>query len=220
MRRNSERGISVIEATIVLAAAAMLTAAAAPSASRVLDRARVTRAVTDAEAIKAAIVAYREDMPGYQGFEVDGTNPTAIASDIIEMLVSDGDIPAIGAGGDARWDDIVRNAPASGLITDFLERHLVTNNPFGNAAMAYPLGPGNTWRGAYLRAPLDADPWGSRYAVNVKYLKAPANTRNDTVVLSAGPDREVNTLFERNGMFPGGDDIIIIVLRDRNSDVP
>ena len=53
----------------------------------------------------------------------------------VEMLVSDGDIPREVSGtGSAEWQRPVDNA--AGLV-DFLERHLVTNNPRGNAANAY-----------------------------------------------------------------------------------
>lgn len=213
MASRSERGMTLVEATIVITAIAILVGFAAPSASRTLDRARTARAIDDGEAIKTAIVNYRADV--FQGFSTDGTT----SGPNVEMLVSDGDIPAIGTGGDNRWDDIVQNVPASGLVTDFLERHLVTNNIFGTGT-TYPSTGGNTWRGAYINAPIDPDPWGNRYAVDVKFLRAPANTRNDTFVLSAGPDEQVNTAFEINGVVPGNDDIIVTILRDRNSSVP
>lgn len=215
MRRGGERGISLVEATIVLAAVAILAAAAAPAASRTLDRARLARAVSDAEAIKTAILGFRDDL-GFQGFSTDG----AVNGPLVEMLVSDGDIPReISATGDARWDDLVQNVPASGLVTDFLERHLVTNNLFGTGA-AYSTTGANQWRGAYLDAPINPDPWGNRYAVNTRFMRAPSNTRNDTIVWSAGPDEVIDTAFERDGIFPGGDDIIVVVLRNRNAVVP
>ena len=55
MRTRSARGITLIEATIVLTVLSVLTAAAAPSVSRTLDRARQSRAVEDARAIRTAI---------------------------------------------------------------------------------------------------------------------------------------------------------------------
>lgn len=232
MRWRDSRGISLVEAAIVLMAISILTAAAAPSASRALDRARLARAVEDAEAIKTGIVNFRADV--FQGFSEDGTT----SGPQMEMLVSDGDIPRQASLTDddddgvvetlMRWDDPVgdevpdNDSDGSGISVDFLEWHLVTNTiqQFTGTPAAYGLGGGNAWRGTYLNAPLDADPWGNRYAVNVKFLDAPSDTKMDTVVLSAGPDEEIDSLFERDGLYPGDDDVMVNILRDRNSSVP
>jgi type II secretory pathway pseudopilin PulG len=226
--RRSERGITLIEATIVLTAVAILAGAAAPVASRSLDRARVTRAIGDAEAIKTAIINFRANV--FQGFTEDGTN----SGDIIEMLVGDGDVPVDAsitddngalAGTLMRWNDLIDDADTTdndpnGITVDTLENHLVVNTPIFSALNAYPLSGGNTWRGTYIDAPINADPWGNRYAVNVMFLLNPSDTKNDTFVLSTGPDEQIDTLFEQNGATPGDDDILVMVLRDRNSSVP
>lgn len=226
MARQADPGFSLVEATIVLLAFAVLTGFVAPSASRALDRARQARAVDDAEAIKTAVVNFRADV--FQGFTESGT----VAGDLVEMLVSDGDTPrdasiaddnGAAAGVRMRWDDPVGDSDVGdvgpAITVDFLENHLVRNNVLG-LGISYPLSGGTRWRGAYLNAPLDPDPWGNRYAVNTGFLLAPANTKNDTIVLSAGPDEEIDTLFEKDGMRPGDDDIVVMVLRDRNSNVP
>ena len=229
MTARGDAGVTLIEATVLIMVVSILTAAAAPSASRALDRARHTRAFSDAEAIKTGIISYRANV--FQGFSEDGTT----SGDQVEMLVSDGDIPrqnslsnddnGATAGALMRWDDVVgdlddTNNDVDGTITvDFLESHLVTNAILGGVA-SYGLGGGNAWRGAYMNAPLDPDPWGNRYMVNAKFLDAPSTTSNDVIVLSAGPDEVIDTLFEKNGQSPGADDIIVTVLRDRNSSVP
>lgn len=227
MAWSSERGISLIEATIVVTAVAILTAVAAPAASRTLDRARIARAIDDGEAIKTAIINFRDDI--FQGFTEDGTT----SGDLVEMVVSDGDTPREASLTDdngaltgtlMRWDDPVGDDPNDNdpavITVDFLERHLVTNNPRGSSANDYPSTGGNTWRGAYINAPIDPDPWGNRYAVNSMFFLSPSDTRNDTFVMSAGPDEQIDTLFEVNGATPGDDDIIVMILRDRNSSVP
>lgn len=219
MAWDRERGISLIEATIVVTAVAILAGVAAPSASRALDRARVARAIGDMEAIKEAIYNFRDEV--FQGFTIDGTT----SGTEVQTAVSDGDIPAADitddngalSGVQMRWDDPVDNTTG---LTDFLERHLVTNNPRGSSANAYPSTGGSQWRGAYINAPLDPDPWGNRYAVNIGLTNTPSRTRNDTFMLSAGPDEAIDTLWEVNGATPGDDDLIVMVLRDRNSEVP
>jgi len=84
---------------------------------------------------------------------------------------------------------------------------------------AYTTGGGAPWRGAYISAPIDSDPWGNRYAVNVLYLRT-APTSNDVFVLSAGPDEEIDTAFTVNGVVPGDDDIIAVIRRDPGRTVP
>jgi type II secretory pathway pseudopilin PulG len=206
---TNQRGITLVEATIVLTVAALLAAAAAPVASRTLDRAKLARASQDAVAIKTAINTFVSGFTSFTPFTTTGTN----GGSTVEMLVSDGDIPftAIGA---TIWDNVVD--PAAATQVDFLERHLVTNTPGG--AGAYTTGGGGPWRGAYINAPIDPDPWGNRYAVNVDYFRTA--TTNDVFVLSAGPDEEINTPFTVNGATPGGDDIIAVVRRDNGLTVP
>jgi hypothetical protein len=145
----------------------------------------------------------------------------------VNMLVSDGDIPELRAGGDAAWLAVVNDK-----TVDFLERHLVTNNPGGqyenryrtpvdmiqDAGATYNIFARNnysglnaefSWRGAYMTAPIDPDPWGNRYAVNCIFLMM--DSVNDVVVLSAGPDEAVSSLFARDGIHPADDDIIYVV---------
>lgn len=211
----TQRGISLIEATIVVTAVSILAGAVAPAAARAVDRARIARAIDDGEAIKQAIYNWRDDV--FQSFTIDGVN----SGTEVQTAVSDGDIPSAditddnGAltGVQMRWDDPVDST--TGLV-DFLERHLVTNDPRGSSLNDYP----TTWRGAYIDAPIGPDPWGNRYAVNIGLAGTPGRTRNDTFVLSAGPDEAIDTLWEVNGAYPGDDDIIVMVLRDRNSEVP
>ncbi|MEX2270376.1 MAG: hypothetical protein WD690_02825 [Vicinamibacterales bacterium] len=210
---RAEAGITLVETTIILAVIAVLSAAAAPVASRTLDRARLVRARTDAVEIKNGLFAIRDDMTQFNLFTTNGANN----GPVVYMLVGDGDIPVeVGIGGDARWQDPVDNVTG---IVDFLERHLVTNNPGGNPANGYPTDIQNPWRGPYLAGPIDADPWGNRYASNTRWLKD-APKSNDVVVFSAGPDEIIQTAWESSIITPGGDDIVIIVLADNNRIVP
>ena len=211
MVRTAERGITLVEATIVVTVAAILSAAAAPIASRTLDRARLARAFDDSKAIKTAIGNLLLEFTTFSPFTTTGLAGGAT----VQMLVSDGDTPrTLGAGGSALWDDPVD--PAAAQPVDFLERHLVTNTPGG--AGAYTTGGGTPWRGAYISAPIDPDPWGNRYAVNVLHLRT--STTNDVFVMSAGPDEEIDTAFTVDGATPGDDDIIAVVRRDLGRTVP
>ena len=163
-----------------------------------------------------------------------GSAPDQSAANRVDLLVSDGDIPE--AHDATPWVEPVNYGQA-----DFLEYHLVTNRPGANGSNAYrtptdlvsgaaqydPMfaryesGGFNSefaWRGPYITAPIDPDPWGNRYAVNVKFLDPRADTGNhsapwngfqeDVVVLSAGPDEEIDTCYDEDGLTPGDDDIL------------
>jgi type II secretory pathway pseudopilin PulG len=208
LRRH--HGFSIVEATIVLAVVAVLAGAVAPSVSRTLAQGRLARAQSDVQAIKIAVHNVLTEHTLFVPF----TSTGAVDGDAIEMLVSDGDIPftAIGA---TNWDNPIACC-AGAVDVAFLEAHLVTNTGLG-ATGSYSVGAGG-WRGAYINAPVDPDPWGNRYAVNTEYLKI--TTTNDVFVLSPGPDEEVDTPFTFNGARPGDDDIIAIIRRDDGMVVP
>ena len=70
------------------------------------------------------------------------------------------------------------------------------------------------WRGPYLDA-IRPDPWGNRYMANTLWLALPqgrgsgaAGFMRSVVVLSAGPDEEIDTPFGSVGGFVHGDDDI------------
>jgi type II secretory pathway pseudopilin PulG len=207
---SRHHGFSIVEATIVLAVVAVLAGAVAPSVSRTLAQGRLARARNDVQAIRTAVHNVLTEHTLFVPF----TSTGAVDGDAIELLVSDGDIPftAIGA---TNWDNPVACC-AGAVDVAFLEAHLVTNTGLG-AAGSYSVAAGG-WRGAYINAPVDPDPWGNRYAVNTEYLKT--TTTNDVFVLSAGPDEEIDTPFAFNGARPGDDDIIAIVRRDDGLVVP
>ena len=230
---TSDRGITLVEITIVLLVVSILAVAAAPTAKRAVDLAKLSRTLTDEAAIKTAVTNFLTDTT-FIGLANNGVAPAVGGANVVETVVSDGDIPrecvpAQGCTTAPLWTNVVDNA---GGLTDFLERHLVTNNPRGSAANDYPL-PG--WKGAYLNAPIEPDPWGNRYAVNVKWLatNSACGTRsNDVFVLSAGPNEIIDTPYRVDtpacaantvataGSIPLGDDIITVIRRDVGVTVP
>src|SRR5436190_13950479 len=87
---RQERGMSLIEVTIMLVVISVLTGVMAPSVTRSVAQARLTRALTDETAIKTAISNYRTDT-GNRGFSISGTNPAIGNAATVKLLVSDGD---------------------------------------------------------------------------------------------------------------------------------
>ena len=153
---------------------------------------------------------------------------------LVQMLVSDGDTP------DGDSDTRAWERPVDGQIVDTLANHLVQNTP-GNARAARYRTPQDlftgapsvrfafdsqmganarfAWRGPYLSPPVRPDPWGNRYAVNVQFLDPVsgssgaefAGRTGDVFVLSAGPDEQLDTPFEVDGVVPGDDDLVRVI---------
>ena len=246
---------SLIELTIILTVLSILCAILAPVIDRYVRNAKVIRCREDVQAIGCAVAMFIEDTAnsyflrdgsphptkgagrGDSSF-TSGSAPNQAAANRVNLLVSDGDIPEVGSDGDDTWSE-----PIDYGHRDFLEYHIVTNNPGLDPSNAYrtptdlvngaadldPMfaryesGGFNSefaWRGPYMTAPIDPDPWGNRYAINSIYLDPVANSDNsevadngdggwefDCVVLSAGPDEEIDTDFDVDGLTPGDDDI-------------
>jgi len=140
--------------------------------------------------------------------------PSVCSGDAVEVLVSAGDIPALGPEGDEFWVD-----PPDGEWVDFLEYYLISNTPGDDAGRRFPtledcgdvvadLFSGvRAWQGAYLNVGA-GDPWGNRYAISTYLLTQ--TTGEDVVILSAGPDQEIDSQFYMDGFVPGDDDLALI----------
>ncbi len=202
----SQRGFTIFEIVLSLSITMVLMAGLLPAMASTVRDARTARATTDMTNLGLQLNQLITDTAKTR-FTFDGSD---LAGSEVQLLVSDGDMPACTtagapcAGGLLSWNRTVDNV---GGLTDFLERHLVTNNPRGNSANDYPIGAA-AWRGPYLNAPLDPDPWGNRYMVNAEGYPAGGD---DVIVLSAGMNEQVETVFQGNPIAAAGDDLISIV---------
>lgn len=191
-------GFSAPEVAAIIAAASLLTAAAKPAVSDYVTSAKAVRATHDARTIATAFVRLAGDVSGAARQE------GGLAR--YSVLVSAGEIPEPGPGGDAAWlasaSDRGVSASARGRV-GLLQDFLVGSRDTGWRA---PTG----WRGPYIDDTISPDPWNHRYAVNVEtFFKAAG--RHETVVLSAGPNGLVETWFTGTGIRAGGDDLVALV---------
>jgi len=235
--RSSERGVSLVEASIVLSVFAILTAMLAPAIGGYVSDAQHAAAKKDIEVIGTAVTRMLSDV-GEAWVLRDGnggaatTPPSHAAGNRVDLLVGSGTVPTVAvarATAGADWDDVVDNAAVQRL-----EYYLVQNTPSNLAANAYRTASSmsvatefdpdsgalynaeHAWRGAYLPGPIGPDPWGTRYAVNVEFLAralgaGPSGNVNDVFVLSAGPDRVVDTRFDVDGATPGSSDLLYVL---------
>lgn len=245
---GTDDGLSLIEATIIVMVLAIMAAVTAPAVDGYLSDARQARARRDVSGIAQAIARFMHDT-GEDFFLIDGNGASATvaplhtSANLVKLLVSDGDIPAKGVtrsgGATPDWDSPRNEGGAAPDDVQSLAEHLIRNAPNNLTANAYRTAANMTdapsrdfdpssgatfnsefaWRGPYLSGPVDPDPWGHRYGVNVEFLaklagtpgSAPGGNVNDVFVLSAGPDGETDTRFDVDGVVPGDDDILVVV---------
>lgn len=253
MKTTMDRGVSLVEASILLSVVSLLAAIMAPAVGSYLDTSRQIRAREDVQAIAEAIQSFISDN-GEGQFLQDAMNgagatvpPTRPDANRVNLLVGDGDVPVLAGAiaAETFWTQAV-----NGTTVDTFSNHLIENVPgeaagnrYRNPNDIFIAAPGGNnidfarssssglnapyaWRGAYLRGPVDPDPWGNRYAANVAFFDPSATAvvagitagfafadypRLDVFVLSAGPDEEIDTRSAQDGAVPGDDDFIYVV---------
>ena len=152
---RSARGVTVIEATIVVATVALLSAILAPAAAIYIDQARQARTREDIKSIGDAINEFIADTGEHQ-FLRNGSNggsdeipPTRADSNRVDILVSDGDIPtlATAVSSETLWTQTV-----NGTSVDTFSNHLAENLPgevstsrYRNPTDVTIAFPGGTW---------------------------------------------------------------------------
>jgi len=185
MRLRNKKGFTLIEVVVILAVIGILAAVLTPMLISYIDDARQTRAESDVKAIGTAICAFNKDLRKWPIWSSGTATYDVLYSD-------DGDHATVASGK-------TFNTSTNG---DTLEDQLITNGP------GYSTSGKRKWRGPYLES-INADPWGNKYYVNVKYLK-PGHSGYAVFVLSAGPDGEIDTDDEQTVTeFSVGDDDIV-----------
>ena len=242
VRLNGQRGMSLVEATIILMVLAILTAVIAPSAGDFVNDARQTKAKEDVEAIGMSILRLMRDT-GLTCLSDTPSPATAACSKAnrIDLLVSSGDEPTViasayagstsqAATANLNWAG--ENAPTGEISTQrgTIDAHLVLNTPTYATASLFTSGGGPKqgigWRGAYLTGPVGADPWGFMYQANTVFLTvasdATAGTgeglrsggwHQDVVVASAGSNGSMQVSFGSAGQTANSTDDVIYTLK-------
>lgn len=171
---------------------AVLAAVLTPEIGSYVEDAKLVRASSDVSTVAISLIRLSNDVGP------EGTAARGWAS--FDLLVGAGGAPTAGTPDAEPWT-ARSGAPEVGLLDD----HLVTteaqyteyryDSRMGGAARTF-------------KKSVGVDPWGRRYAVNVRAMRT---SRSDTVVLSAGPDGIILVPFEGNAMRPAGDGITALV---------
>jgi type II secretory pathway pseudopilin PulG len=210
--RNNQRGLSLIEATVLLAVISLLTAVLAPSVRSYVQTTQTAAAKHDVEELGEALsrmlvdvgegFLVRDATEGVLSTATDHFTPDHASTKLVSLLVTDGNTPSVHvprSAGSPDWDAVMDDGK-----TERFDYFLMLNTPKGDAGKGYRTAEGmdttgnfdsvndsqynarHAWRGPYLAAPIGSDPWGNRYAANVEYLSRQ---------LGAGPAGNVNDVL-------------------------
>ena len=206
------RGIatSLMEATLVITIAAVLSSVAvAISSDQVADADRANSS-SEVKLIGVSILAFMQDTghaPAFRSGDAIG------ASDpFTPILETEGSDP----------DDTTGTWPGA-ENRDLLDNHLNRNNP-AESGVAY-VRPGEIaharfqgWNGPYMSKLPAADPWGDKYLANTGFLTSqgvqqanlPQGKKPAVFVISAGANRSLETRFLQaaDEFQSGGDDLV------------
>ena len=229
---KGQKGLSLVEVTIMLLVLMLLTSVLAPSIWDFVIDAQWVKVKEDCEALGISVARFmRETPPCFSINPNAGVGTRCTRANRADLLFGDGTTGALsalapnytGAAGNTaatvdNWDDVL--AANADPLEDHLVRNIVggvnwypTPGQLGNLSIPGPLY-GLGWRGGYLAGPIAPDPWGSRYEINTMFIAAASDpTANnqegyygwdrDVFCISPGPNRTFQTPF--HGCPPAGD---------------
>ncbi|MCX6550316.1 MAG: hypothetical protein NTY02_04780 [Acidobacteria bacterium] len=238
----TERGLSLVEVTIMLLVLMLLTGVLAPSIMDYVKDAQWVKVKEDCEAIGVSVARLTRDIGPCLKFSGAGQ---CTKRNRVDILYSDG--PDVTTA--ELLDDATANFASSNLQTtlnwsndtdrgDSMEHQFVDNGtgPYyptpADLGTYTSVGPqwGLGWRGAYLSSPIGPDPWGHRYLVNTVFLAVARDAdcgacegqrsggwSHDTFCISPGPNGLFQTAFGGNsshGVSRRGDDFLYIISGD------
>lgn len=184
---EKQKGFTVLEVSIVAAVIAILAAILIPIAVNMMDKADLTRAQSDINAIITAIESFKSDTKEYPTRNSGGT------SGWVSVLYTGDSWPG-GAG--------MGSGVNYGSNRDRFWNHFIVNG-----SNRYPSWNNLTligWHGPYLDSDR-LDPWGHPYIIDTSAFNSPGTTFY-AWILSAGPNGEFQT-DDQNTTVPNGDDI-------------
>ncbi|MEI6667756.1 MAG: hypothetical protein WCP29_06335, partial [Acidobacteriota bacterium] len=177
MLHSNERGLSLVEVTIMLLVLMLLTGVLAPSIADFVNDARWVKVKEDCEAIGLSVARLTRDVGPC--LKLTGAGACTVGNRV-ELLQSNGPAVTVADLGPTAIPASNTNL-STGLLNwdsttnvDSMEHQFVTNDPGYPVQTTSSVGPlfGLGWRGAYLSPPIGPDPWGRQYLVNTAFLGA------------------------------------------------
>ena len=210
---TDNRGIatSLMEATLVVTIAAVLSSVAVITTSDQVSEADTTSSTSEVKLIGVSILSFMQDTgyaPAYLNGDATGPNDT-----ITMIIQTEGSEPSDGT---KTW-------PSDKSGRELLDNQIIHNNPGGSGIPYKRVGDFEWnkfkgWDGPYMSSLPDGDPWGDRYICNTGFgtsqgaAQANLSTGKRPAVfcLSAGANRTIETKYLQaaDEFVSGGDDQI------------
>ena len=237
--KQSERGITIIETTVILSVLFILAGVMSPIVSESVTTARAVKARSDASMIAMGLINFQKDV-GADALTMGGAAGPAQALRLPDVLASDGNTPETEER--EEMQSIASVAPVLNLLSrgsgrandqgppranvaqrrrwlemnaGALNDHLMTNKRGYRFRQPGEYG---GWNGPYLSAELRGDPWGNEFMVNSLWLDGGSSAadshghpRRAVFVVSAGGNGTIETPFEQSIIDARayGDDIVV-----------
>lgn len=238
-RLRSERGITILETTVILSVLFILAGAMSPIVSESVNTARAVKAKNDASMIALGLINLQKDV-GADALNLGGAAAGGAALRLPDLLASQGSAPDVEDAQTSESDQtsmvpllaapghsgvsLTANARAAMRAQRLrwretpagaLDDHLMNNRRGYRFRRSGEYG---GWNGPYVSGEVKGDPWGRQFLINTQWLDggssaADANgrIRRAVFVVSAGADGVVDTPFEQSIVDARayGDDIVI-----------
>ena len=236
---QSERGITILETTVILSVLFILAGAMSPIVSESVNTARAVKAKNDASMIALGLINLQKDV-GADALNIGGAAVAGTAPSLPDLLASQGGAPDIDDAPTSESDatpmvpllaapghsGVSLTAGARAAMraerrrwrdtpTGSLDDHLMNNR---RGYRFRRTGEYGGWNGPYVSAEVKGDPWGRQFLINSQWLDGGSSTadaqgriRRAVFVVSAGADGVVDTPFEQSIVDARayGDDIVI-----------
>ncbi len=184
----NRKGFTLLEILIVVAIIAVLAAVLVPIAVNQMEKADITRAWGDVNAIETAVTNFRSDTKEFPTRKSDGTQ------NWVSVLYS--------GTGWASHGETFAGSVNYGTNRDRMYFHLNLND-----SNRYPAWDSTTligWHGPYLdKDPLD--PWGHMYILDTSAMTQPSSGTYYSWILSAGPNGQFQTDDQDTDVLQGDD---------------
>ena len=184
----NRKGFTLLELLIALAIIAVLVAVLVPIAVNQMEKADITRAWSDVNAIATAVTNFRSDTKEFPTRKNDGTQNWVSVLYSGDSWANHGETFAgsvnYGGNQDRMWNHFMINE----------------NSRYATWNTTTLIG----WHGPYLdKDPMD--PWGHMYILSTKAMTQPSSGTFYSWILSAGPNGQFETDDSVNTLH--GDDI-------------
>jgi type II secretory pathway pseudopilin PulG len=233
-RLTNERGMTIIETTVILSVLFILAGVMSPIVSESITTARAVKAKSDASMIAMGLINFQKDL-GADALSIGGAATAAQTLGLADVLATEGTQPSVedaesgvsiaafdllarpgGGTGDGRGDsNRAQRRKWLDMSTGALDDHLLTNRRGYRFRRPGEYG---GWNGPYLSAEIKGDPWGNQFLINAVWLDGGGsatdrlgNRRRAVFVVSAGTNGIIETPFDQpiTEARAFGDDIVM-----------